>query len=174
MHMKSLWTFLSFLFFVSLGNAQTCEALFTFDATPITIHFEDISTHAANDPIVSWDWDFDDGSGSSQQNPIHTFPEPDRYDVNLTIETQSGCSSNIEIRIEICDFGVNYTIGSCNSNNLVPVTFNITDIYNNADEIDVILDGQSVPGSPFEIDIENPVNVTVLVPGSATSRTTKV
>ncbi|HUR31566.1 MAG TPA: plastocyanin/azurin family copper-binding protein, partial [Saprospiraceae bacterium] len=172
--MKSLWTFFSFLFLVSLGNAQTCEALFTFDATPLTIHFQDISTHAANDPIVSWDWDFDDGGGSSQQNPTHTFPEPDHYDVNLTIHTQNGCSSNIEIRIEICDFGVNYNIGSCNANNLVPVSFNITDIYDNADEIDVILDGQSVPGSPFEIDQENPVSVTVLVPGNGLSHSINI
>src|SRR5688572_33345331 len=104
--MKSLLTIISFMCLVSFVKGQSCEALFTFDATPLTIHFEDISTHAANDPIVSWDWDFDDGTGSSLQNPVHTFPEPDHYDVNLTITTQNGCNSNIEIRIEICDFGV--------------------------------------------------------------------
>ncbi|MEO5907070.1 MAG: PKD domain-containing protein, partial [Saprospiraceae bacterium] len=127
--MKYLFTILIFFVLAIAARGQSCEALFTFDGTPLTIHFEDISTHAPNDPIVSWDWDFDDGGSSSQQNPTHTFPEPDRYDVVLSIETQSGCNSSIEIRIEICDFDVDYTIGACNSNGMVPVTFNIVDIY---------------------------------------------
>jgi len=155
-------------------EAQTCQALFSFDATNLTIHFIDQSTHAANNPITSWSWDFDDGGSSSQQNPTHTFPEQDHYDVNLTIHTQNGCTDNIEIRIEICDFGVNYTIGSCNANGQVPVSFTITDIFDNADEIDVILDGQSVPGSPFEIDEDNPVSVTVLVPGNGLSHSISI
>ncbi len=164
--MKSILILVVLSLLVTFARGQNCEALFTFDATPITIHFQDLSTHGVNDPIVSWDWDFDDGSGSTQQNPTHTFPQPDRYDVVLQIETQSGCNSSIEIRIEICDFGVNYTLGNCNANGLIPMTINISDIYNNADEIDVILDGQSVPGSPFEIDEDNPVFVTVNVPGN--------
>ena len=172
--MQLLRTLLFSFSFVATGYAQTCEALFTFDATPLTIHFEDISTHAPNDPIVSWDWDFDDGTGSSAQHPVHTFPEPERYDVNLTITTQSGCNSNIEIRIEICDFGVDYTIGNCDPDGFVPVSFTITDIFDNADEIDVILDGQNVPGSPFEIDAQNPVNVTVMVPGNGLEHTINI
>lgn len=174
LQMKIFWTISFFLILATTGFAQTCEALFTFDGTPVTIHFEDLSTHAPNDPIISWDWDFDDGSGSSQQNPVHTFPEPDRYDVVLQITTQSGCNSQIEIRIEICDFGIDYDIGSCDANGMVPVSFNITDIYDNADEIDIILDGQSVPGSPFEIDGSNPVFVNVLVPGNGLMHTINI
>nr|MDQ3017309.1 plastocyanin/azurin family copper-binding protein [Bacteroidota bacterium] len=164
--MKLILTLIGFVMLALGASAQPCEALFTFDATPLTIHFQDLSTHGTNDPIVSWDWDFDDGGVSSQQNPTHTFPSPDHYDVVLQIETQSGCNSVIEIRIEICDFGVNYSLGSCNANGFVPVSINITDIYDNANEIDVILDGQNVPGSPFQIAGDEPVFVTALVPGN--------
>ena len=118
----------------AIAQAQNCNALFTFGSTGLTIHFTDQSTHATNDPIVSWTWDFDDGAISHLQNPTHTFPVPDHYDVTLTIITQSGCSDNVQIRIEICDFGVTYTIGACNAQGFAPVTLNITDIFDNAKE----------------------------------------
>ena len=80
-------------------HAQDCEALFSFDDTDLTIQFTDLSTSATGDPIVSWLWDFDDGTTSTQQNPLHTFPDPDKYDVVLTITTASGCTAELEIRI---------------------------------------------------------------------------
>ncbi|MCB0705857.1 MAG: PKD domain-containing protein, partial [Saprospiraceae bacterium] len=154
------------LFIVALNStAQNCEANFTFDATGLTIQFTDLSTSTVGDPIVSWDWDFDDGTGSSQQNPLHTFPTPDKYDVILVITTASGCTAEITIRIETCGFNITYTVGNCNANDEVPVTFNITDIYDNAKDIDILLDGLLVVGSPFEIDAANPVNITLNVPG---------
>ncbi|MBR9921284.1 MAG: PKD domain-containing protein [Bacteroidetes bacterium] len=157
--------------FANTAYTQGCEANFTFESTGITIQFIDLSTSDAGDPIVSWDWDFDDGSGSSQQNPIHTFPEPDKYDVVLTITTASGCTATFEIRIETCAFNVTYSIGNCNANDEVPVTFNISDIYDNADDINISLDGVLIPGSPFQIDAANPVNITVDVPGDGLMHT---
>ncbi len=169
--MKVIWTLFSLLLLTMPAASQTCEALFTFDNTNLTIHFMDQSTHATGDPIISWDWNFDDGGTSSQQNPTHTFADPDRYDVNLTIETQSGCISNFEVRIEICDFDIDYSLGACNSQGEIPVTLNITDLFDNAQEIDIILDGQSVPGSPFAITGQSPVNLTVNVPGNGLQHT---
>ncbi len=167
--MKTLLFGLSILLMAFRMEAQTCQALFSFDATNLTIHFQDLSTHSANNPIISWSWNFDDGGTSAQQNPIHTYANPDRYDVNLTIHTQNGCTSNLQIRIETCDFGVNHTIGNCNASGQVQVSLMITDIFDNAKDADVILDGQSVPGSPFQIDVQNPVNITVSVPGDGLS-----
>jgi plastocyanin len=169
--MKTIRLLFGLILFGSHAGAQTCEALFSFDNTNLTIQFTDLSTHANGDPIVSWDWNFDDGGSSTQQNPTHTFPEADRYDVNLTIETQSGCTSNIEIRIEICDLDIDYSLGVCNAQGEIPVTLNINDLFDNAQEVDVILDGQSVPGSPFLISGQNPVNIQVLVPGNGLSHT---
>ncbi|MEO6131782.1 MAG: PKD domain-containing protein, partial [Saprospiraceae bacterium] len=172
--MKSLFTIVCFVVLAMRVESQTCQALFSFDNTNLTIHFMDQSTHSANNPITTWFWDFDDGGTSTLQNPIHTFANPDHYDVNLTIHTQNGCTDNIEIRIEICDFGVSYSIGNCNSNGQVPVPFNITDLFDNANEIEVTLDGQSIPGSPFEIDIQNPVNITLFVPGNGLTHTVHI
>ena len=165
MRLKLLF-FTGFLNFLNL-SAQTCTSLWTFDDTAdLTIQFTDLSTSDPNDPIVTWSWDFGDGTTSSQQNPVHTFPDLDeKYDVLLTITTQNGCTAELEIQIEFCGFTVSYSFGSCDTNGDIPMTVSISDILDNAGEIDVILDGQNVPGSPFPIDAANPVNITFNVPG---------
>ncbi len=49
--------------------------------------FSDLSTGGA----TSWSWDFGDGANSSEQNPVHVFPIPDRYSVCL--QSSNGCGS---------------------------------------------------------------------------------
>ena len=169
--MKTSFTQILFVIFFTflfspLANSQTCQAAFSWDDTNITIQFFDESTTASNDPIVSWFWDFDDnGATSTQQNPTHTFSDVDKYRVELTITTASGCTSLIEIEIEICNFNLSVTVGSCDNNSEVPLTINVIDIYDNADEIDITIDGQVQPGGPYPIDQSNPVNVTITIPG---------
>ncbi len=41
--------------------------------------------------IVNWEWDFDDGSFSNDQNPSHNYDEGDDYDVMLVVEDENGC-----------------------------------------------------------------------------------
>ena len=51
---------------------QLPSASFEFSATGLTVDFTDTSM----DPdgfIVSWDWNFGDGTGSTQQHPSHTY-----------------------------------------------------------------------------------------------------
>ncbi len=46
--------------------------------------------------IVTWNWDFGDGTSSSIQNPAHTFSyEADIYWVTLTVSSSDGCASTI-------------------------------------------------------------------------------
>ncbi|MBI4556199.1 MAG: PKD domain-containing protein [Candidatus Hydrogenedentes bacterium] len=56
------------------------------------VQFTDLSTPGAA-PITSWAWDFGDGTGSPDQNPIHTFPTAGIYYVSLTVTTIHGTSS---------------------------------------------------------------------------------
>ncbi len=158
---------LAILLFSLCNLLGQCNAFFSWDDTDITIQFMDESTTLPGDPIISWFWDFDDnGNTSNLQNPTYTFSDPDKYDVVLTITTQNGCTSTIEIEIETCVLNVTYTIGDCDANGNIPVGITITDPWDSADEVDVILDGQSVPGSPFNISDTNPVSLTVSVPGN--------
>ncbi len=77
---------------VIVGSNTGCQADFTYypDSTNIyMIHFIDQS--AGN--IISWSWNFGDGSPSgAQQNPIHVYPATGSYTVCLTIQgTDSSC-----------------------------------------------------------------------------------
>ena len=160
-----------FLLFGTNLLGQDCQASFTFDETDLTIQFFDQSTSDAGDPIISWFWDFDDGSTSNQQNPTHTFPDPDKYRINLTITTASGCTSTIEIEIETCVLNTNLTIGNCDPNGMIQLTINVSDIYDNAKDIDISVDGQLIPGSPFDIDVDMPVTVNYTMTGDGLPHT---
>ena len=60
----------------------------------IPINFADVSTIYAG-TSVSWTWDFGDNSGSSQQNPAHTFSTPGTYNVCMIVTTDHGCQDTI-------------------------------------------------------------------------------
>lgn len=53
---------------------------------PFIVQFKDLST---NNP-TSWNWQFGDGTTSSEQNPRHTYPQVGAYDVRLTVSNNYG------------------------------------------------------------------------------------
>lgn len=56
---------------------------------PLTIQFCDTSTGLP----ASWDWNFGDGSTSTEQNPSHTYLSAGTYNVNLTVINSDGTAS---------------------------------------------------------------------------------
>ena len=53
---------------------------------PFIVQFKDLST---NNP-TSWNWQFGDGTTSSEQNPRHIYPQVGAYDVRLTVSNNYG------------------------------------------------------------------------------------
>ena len=51
------------------------------------------------DPIVSWEWDFGDGTTSNASNPTHTYSVVGGYVISVKITTQSGCVSTFNDKI---------------------------------------------------------------------------
>lgn len=72
-------------------HADSCQAHFSYQLHGLTVYFDDQST--TTDSIVGWLWQFGDGNGSTQQNPVYTYTHPGTYVVCLTIVTHSGCHS---------------------------------------------------------------------------------
>ena len=67
-----------------------------------TVNFTDQSTSTF--PIVSWNWDFGDGSsGSTATNPSHDFPNiiEGSYNVTLTVVDGNGCIDDVSHTIII-------------------------------------------------------------------------
>ncbi len=55
-----------------------------------TASFQDNST-VANGAIVNWLWDFGDGSSTYSHNPTHTYTQPGKFFVALTLTNSYGC-----------------------------------------------------------------------------------
>lgn len=96
------------------GNAPVadCDADFEFTVSDLTVTFTDISA-AEPGPILSWTWNFGDGTTSTEENPTHTYAEPGEYDVCLTIHADGGCfdekcESNIEVGLVGADCFANF------------------------------------------------------------------
>ncbi len=68
-----------------VDSSSTLLASFSFSpqfgAAPLEISFTDASVGN----ITTWEWDFGDGSNSSEQNPTHTYNTTGIYDVNLIV-----------------------------------------------------------------------------------------
>ena len=60
---------------------------------PETVQFTD-SSYTSSAGIVSWSWDFGDGSSSTDQEPLHDFNSNGDYIVTLTVTDDLGFSSS--------------------------------------------------------------------------------
>lgn len=89
---------------------------------PLKVHFTDTSVFAS-----AWRWDFGDGSGSSQQNPFHTFTDTGTYTVSLTINPTDSCSDTI-VRIGyITVYGIKARLYALPISGCTPLTVSFID-----------------------------------------------
>ena len=73
--------FPSFISFADDYSRPNFTANRTNGAAPLTVSFTDMSSEWA----YEWLWEFGDGTGSTEQNPVHTFLRPGIYTVSLAI-----------------------------------------------------------------------------------------
>ncbi len=65
----------------------------TAGCEPLITNFNDLST-TSSDSIVTWNWDFGDGTSSSNQNPTHLYSAPGNYSVSLSVTSNLGCTND--------------------------------------------------------------------------------
>lgn len=79
-------------------QTMNCHADFFFHHTGgpngNPAEFEFTNTSHAFSPIVTFAWDFGDGTTSAEENPTHLFAEAGNYTVTLVITTESGCTDD--------------------------------------------------------------------------------
>lgn len=61
------------------------------------IQFSDLS----DEEVVSWNWNFGEGSTSSEQNPTHVYGKKGEYEIELVIKNEFGCESRITKKLSI-------------------------------------------------------------------------
>lgn len=75
---------------ITLGDGDGCVSDFEFATTGMLTEFFETATGGGAD-IVSYLWNFGDGSTSTAPNPEHMYDAPGEYEVCLTITTADGC-----------------------------------------------------------------------------------
>ncbi|MDP2722990.1 MAG: PKD domain-containing protein, partial [Bacteroidales bacterium] len=65
-----------------------------------TTLFTDMST-IGEAPIVSWNWDFGDASGSTDQNPSHLYGNSGQYVASLTVTDTTGCATTVNRLVNV-------------------------------------------------------------------------
>ena len=75
----------------------------SFSFNPFTASILDPSIQFTNTTISAWPvlWDFDDFTFSVEENPLHKFEDPGRYDVMLTVSDTNLCIDSISHQILI-------------------------------------------------------------------------
>lgn len=76
-------------------KAETTEP----ECGPHPIAFKDLSEQGTS-PIISWTWDFGDGTTSMERNPTHTYATPGTYTVTETVTDSNNTSSTYVREVE--------------------------------------------------------------------------
>lgn len=101
--MKLLLTITVIFLFSFFGNSQSCMSLFSYGANFETVSFFNQS-QISN---AHYWWNFGDGTGSYESNPIHEYPDNGRYFVTLYAQdTVSNCTDYYELWIDITKYSL--------------------------------------------------------------------
>lgn len=86
---------------------QVCKADFVSDRT-VVCAFDSVRFHDKSiGPATSWQWNFGDGTTSSQQNPVHVYDAPGEYNVTLTAGNAYGSLTSATQKIRVYGDDVN-------------------------------------------------------------------
>ena len=108
--------------------SASCSANPTNGIAPLTVYF----VGSGNDPdgtIVSYYWDFGDGTTNSSQNPSHIYTKDDDYTVTLTITDNNGLTGSVTMQIHVSKPTNQHPVASLSANNIsgtVPLSVSFT------------------------------------------------
>lgn len=93
---------------ITLGAVQNQPPTAKFSFTPAEpkvdeeISFKDESTDPdGTTDIISWEWDFGDGTKSTEQNPRKRYSQKKVYDVKLTVKDRAGLPSFVVKKVPV-------------------------------------------------------------------------
>jgi gliding motility-associated-like protein len=104
--------------------------------------------------IISYNWNFDDGTNSIVNDPTHQYLNPGSYNVKLTAISNNGCIKDTTIVTNVSDFPVaNFTVDNeCDGTSISPLNTSTLDgSTSNLSYVWFFGDGNSFP-------IENPIH----------------
>ncbi len=106
-------------------QAPLLQARFSFRQTATENKFMySFIDETKNENIISWDWDFGDGTVATVQNPVHTYPATGTYKIKLTVKAY--VNDHLEINsikqyLYIGDRSYYHMGGHCFDDHLFPI-----------------------------------------------------
>ena len=70
---------------------SSLDSILAMGCEPLRVQFDDTANTLAN---LTYQWEFGDGNGSTQKNPVYVFNEPGTYNVVLKVTTSNSCSAS--------------------------------------------------------------------------------
>ena len=86
-----------------------------------------VFTDQSTGGVASWNWDFNDGSFSSSQNPSHLFSTAGTYTVQLLVTSGLGCTDSISKQLTVYPTPV-IDFSTTPANGCVPLTVALNDL----------------------------------------------
>lgn len=91
------------------GNCDAVESSMKLTIVPSPKPTFTIGTNCVNSPtqftatctdfghnITNWEWDFGDGTTSSEQNPLHAYTTANNFTVTLKVTNNKGCTATVQ------------------------------------------------------------------------------
>lgn len=91
------------------------DADFTSATDGLSVAFTDISSDTEGGTIVGWSWDFGDGTGSNEQNPVHAYAYINVWNVTLWVTDNFGNVSAVTRQVESMSVGMEPDAGTGDS-----------------------------------------------------------
>jgi PKD repeat protein len=143
------------------------DPIANFDFSPLNpfvddvVQFFDKSVDYDGD-IISWFWDFGDGSNSNEQNPTHNYSNSGTYNVSLFIEDDEGFNSKVSRKISVSFLDNNGSDGDTNIDD--NIDSNTVDGKNDGDGINSDNQNEKLFGifSPIELLIGVLISVIII------------
>lgn len=124
-------------------SPQPPVAGFSFAASGLAVTFTDESRDP-NDDIVSWAWDFGDGSISTDASPIHEFAASGEYSVSLTVTDSEGNSHTTTQSVIVSTDEIELSLVRANKSRLGFIRVELSWQGSSADEVTIYRDGQAI------------------------------
>ena len=77
------------------------EAFFHTDPNEVTSIIDPVfeMLDRSSENVVQWFWEFDDGGISTDQNPVHEFPDTGIYTITLHVTSDDGCTDAVDYEV---------------------------------------------------------------------------
>jgi gliding motility-associated-like protein len=86
---------------IEIFNTLTADFEYTAACSNIPVTFFDASVSTEAGEIISWNWNFGDGSTSVEQHPQHLYTIGGDYTVTLIVQTDKGCIDTISYLVSL-------------------------------------------------------------------------